>query len=122
MSTGVRNDHVTEMGYSVRLREERDGYHIVVGGREILTKSGKPFVYKGLQKALGRFHREVASVEGVEARLKNAGLFHPIRMCAGGCGLEMRMTDRRFPDGHVDTVQDQLDRGERVWCVGCRRL
>jgi hypothetical protein len=119
MATGIRNDHVTAMGFSVRLRETRHGFVITVGGRQITKRNGEPMTYAGLQKAVDRFNREVAAVEGVEARVKQAGAWHPVRLCAGGCGLEMRVTDRRYPDGRVDTAEAILARGERAWCVSC---
>lgn len=119
-TTGISNRHVTEMGYSVTLTETDGGYIVSRGGQPIRKRDGEIMVYRGLDKAVARFKKEVAAVEGHEATLRNAGVRHPIRYCACGCGTEMRMTERRYPDGRVDTVQDQIDRGERVWLVGHR--
>lgn len=118
--TVLTKKHVTDMGFSVVLTEaEGGGYRIVVGGRPITKGNGEEMIYRGLSKALGRFDREVSEVEGWEAKLKYAGLWHPIRLCAGGCGLEMRISDRRFPDGTVETAAEQVERGDRVRCVAC---
>lgn len=118
--TVLTKTHETDMGYTVVLRETANGgYEILAGGRPVTKGNGEPWEYRVLSKALGRFDREVAKVEGWEAKLKVAGLWHPIRLCAGGCGLEMRVTDREFPDGTVETVQEQLDRGDERRCVRC---
>jgi len=110
--------HVSQMGYSIKFREiERGSYVIRSGGRDLTKKSGAVMVYRGLQTALNRFDSEVGLLEGLEALLILAGKWHPIRFCDGGCGLEMRVVPREYPDGRVVTVEEQMN--ERCRCVSC---
>lgn len=110
--------YASGMGYTVQLCEQpRGGYVVFSGGRPITKRDGQVMVYRGLQTAANRYEQVVESVEGFEAKLILAGKWHPVRLCAGGCGLEMRITPQTYPDGTVVSVEQQLN--EQVRCVEC---
>ena len=120
MSTGTSSlskRYVSRMGYSVEFCERDAGYVIRSGGRDLRKKNGEVMVYRGLQAALNRFDSEVGQVEGWEAQLILADKWHPVRLCDGGCGLEMRVTPIEYPDGRIVTVEEQMN--ERRRCVSC---
>ena len=109
--------HRTDMGYTVIFMQVKDGFQVWSGGVPLMKKTGEVWVYRGLQPAFDRYHDEVKSVEALESSLKGRGMWHPIRLCAGGCGLEMRVTPREFSDGTVVTVEELLN--EDRWCLSC---
>jgi hypothetical protein len=94
--------HRTRMGFTVELLEQEDGSFVIRrGGIEVKR-------YATLPSAIKRHKREVADVEGWESQLIEQGKWHPVQLCAGGCGLEMR-------DGRIDQSQPK----GRIRCVSC---